>query len=208
MINDPASLLVFVKYPRAGRVKTRLGAEIGLDTAARLYREFAEICVRRFRRLNWADFIIYFDPPEVEATFRAWLGDDLTYWPQPSGDLGERLRRGLERMLETSGRALAVGTDSPDLPLAYLEQAAAALRTHDLAAGPAADGGYYLIGLSRPAPELFEGVPWSTPRVLRVTLEKAAQLGLAVEILPEWYDVDTVEDLKRWERRTTPDTDQ
>ncbi|MFB3785739.1 MAG: TIGR04282 family arsenosugar biosynthesis glycosyltransferase [bacterium] len=176
---------------------SRLGSEIGLEAAARLYREFAEISVQRFRCLHWADFTIYFDPPEEEEAFRAWLGEDLSYWPQPSGDLGEKLRRGLERMLAVADRALAVGSDIPDLPLAYLEQAAAALPHHDLTIGPAADGGYYLIGLSRPAPELFTNVPWSTPHVLRTTLAKAADLGLSVAILPEWYDVDTAEDLNR-----------
>ena len=205
MNNDPLSLLVFVKYPRPGRVKTRLGMKIGMRAAARLYQEFTAITLGRFRHWKRTKFTIYFDPPEEENAVRAWLGAEYDYWPQPPGDLGVKLRFGLERMLEQSGPAIAVGTDSPDLPLPYVEKAAAALQTKDLVVGPARDGGYYLIGLSRLAPELFDGVPWSTPGVLEASWAKAAEKKLTMEILPTWYDVDTIEDLRCLWRSPEPE---
>ena len=93
-------------------------------------------------------------------------------------------------------RVVIVGTDTPSLPLERYQQALTALDSHDLVLGPALDGGYYLIGLKQPQPELFTGIAWSTDRVLAATQEKAARLGLKTALLPLWRDVDTVEDLK------------
>jgi glycosyltransferase A (GT-A) superfamily protein (DUF2064 family) len=94
------------------------------------------------------------------------------------------------------GRVLIVGTDVPSLPLEHYQQALALLETNDLVLGPALDGGYYLIGLSRTAPNLFTGIPWSTDQVLRLTQEKAATLGLKTALTSDWRDVDTIDDLQ------------
>ncbi|MEW6235148.1 MAG: TIGR04282 family arsenosugar biosynthesis glycosyltransferase [Candidatus Omnitrophota bacterium] len=198
MIMDRASLFLFVKYPQEGKVKTRLGKQIGYDRAARFYREIAQTCVQRFSRIPGVDFTVYFDPPEEEERLRAWLGENFRYLAQPPGDLGERLQRGFAYWLPQRRRVIAIGSDSPDLPLEYIEQACDILLTKDAVIGPTEDGGYYLIGLSRFLPELFEGVPWSTNEVLNVTRRKAVEIGASFELLPKWYDVDTLEDLERW----------
>jgi len=198
MVMDRAALILFVKYPQEGKVKTRLGKHIGYDRAARLYREFAQTSVQRFSRIPGVDFTIYFDPPEEEKPMRAWLGEDFHYQAQPAGDLGERLRSVFEYWLPQRRRVFAMGSDSPDLPVEYIEQACKILQTKDVVIGPAEDGGYYLIGLSRYLPKLFDGVPWSTKEVLNATLQKADEIGASFELLPTWYDVDTLEDLGRW----------
>ena len=92
--------------------------------------------------------------------------------------------------------ALLTGTDLPNLPRSNLTRAIDLLKTHDLALGPTLDGGYYLIGLRRPIPELFEGIAWSTPAVLRETKKKAEEAGLSVGVLPECRDLDDLQDLK------------
>ena len=91
---------------------------------------------------------------------------------------------------------LIVGTDVPSLPLSYYQQALELLEKHDLVLGPALDGGYYLIGLNQSAPTLFENMPWSTDRVLPLTRAKAESLGLRIALLPEWRDIDRLEDLR------------
>jgi uncharacterized protein len=92
-------------------------------------------------------------------------------------------------------RVLIVGTDVPSLPLDHYKQALVLLEKNDLVLGPALDGGYYLIGLTKPVPALFDNIPWSTERVLALTCEKADGLGLATALLPEWRDIDTIDDL-------------
>jgi glycosyltransferase A (GT-A) superfamily protein (DUF2064 family) len=91
---------------------------------------------------------------------------------------------------------LIVGTDVPSLPLDYYRQALDQLERHDVVIGPALDGGYYMIGLKKIAPALFQGIPWSTDRVLSMTRENAIAMGLRVALLPEWRDVDTIDDLR------------
>jgi glycosyltransferase A (GT-A) superfamily protein (DUF2064 family) len=89
-----------------------------------------------------------------------------------------------------------VGTDVPSLPLSHYRQAFDALAAHELVLGPAQDGGYYLIGLTRPAAELFHDIPWSGPHVLAATRDRAAKVGLRVASLPTWRDIDTIDDLR------------
>jgi uncharacterized protein len=116
---------------------------------------------------------------------------------QVGDDLGTRLQQAFEAMfVKGYQRVFIVGTDVPSLPLDHYKQAIALLETNDLVLGPALDGGYYLIGLKRAAPDLFTGIPWSTDRVLALTQEKARTLGLKIALLPQWRDVDTIEDLQ------------
>lgn len=117
---------------------------------------------------------------------------------QPPGDLGVKMQAAVAAC-DTAGQpALIVGSDLPEIDLAYIEQAAALLVAHDLVLGPAEDGGYGLIGLKTPAPLLFSGIPWSTPAVLAQTRSRAAELGLRVGELPTTWDVDRLEDWKRF----------
>lgn len=197
MITDRVSFLIFVKYPIAGRVKTRLAASIGDRAAALLYRDFVQIFIQKISRINQVDCTIYFDPPEEEVAVRRWLGDRYSYLPQPPGDLGDRLRWGFNRQLKYYTRVIAFGSDSPDLPMEYIQNACDALHTHPLAIGPTDDGGYYLIGLNQLYPELFQDIPWSTPDVFDKTIAFAQSISLSPIILPRWYDVDVLADFNR-----------
>ncbi|MCA1990227.1 MAG: TIGR04282 family arsenosugar biosynthesis glycosyltransferase, partial [Desulfarculus sp.] len=132
------------------------------------------------------------------AAFRRWLGLAPLIRPQDSGDLGRRMDLALTRALaEGEERAVLIGSDCPGLTAEILEQAFAVLADHDLVLGPAQDGGYYLVGLRRPAPEIFRGIAWGSDRVLRQTLNRAGELGLRVALLPELADLDRPEDLPR-----------
>ncbi|MEQ1785210.1 MAG: TIGR04282 family arsenosugar biosynthesis glycosyltransferase, partial [Hyphomonadaceae bacterium] len=116
---------------------------------------------------------------------------------QVGDDLGARMQQAFDTLFAQGyQRVFIVGTDIPSLPLDHYKQALALLDSHDVVLGPALDGGYYLIGLKQPRPELFANIAWSTDRVLAATQEKAASLGLKTALLPPWRDVDTIDDLQ------------
>ncbi len=199
------SLFVFVKKPTPGGVKTRLGAEIGLENAAKLYQSMAETCLTRYQKLSNINCTVYYDPPEEGQFFRDWFGQSVSYFPQSGEGLGERLNHGFNQMLERSPAAIALGSDSPDLPLQHLQNAIDKLRNHDVVIGPASDGGYYCIGLKRPVPELFDEIDWSTPHVFKQTFQRCKSLDLSVFQAPEWSDIDYKDDLIRLKQSADPD---
>jgi len=192
------ALAVFAKAPVPGRVKTRLGAEIGSRRAATLYRRMGRAVVRRtvgsgYRTLVW------FAPPSARAAVRGWL-DGIGvrgFRSQGAGDLGARLRRAFARLFKSGARAVVIiGTDCPDVGRRDVARAFAALESCDLVLGPARDGGYYLVGLRSPQPELFRGIPWSTPNVMRITRARAVAIGLQCRLLRRLRDVDSAADAR------------
>jgi hypothetical protein len=195
-------LLIFARYPEPGKVKTRLMPAVGADGAARIYREMAEHTLAQARAVAQMKGIalqLWFTGGNQEALQR-WLGEDLTYCSQPEGDLGHRLTYAFQSSFGAGHRAVAaIGTDCPSLNSAILLQAFEALENFELVLGPATDGGYYLIGLRRPIPELFRGIAWSTDQVLPQTEAMAEQLALTRYRLPTLTDVDHPEDLILWQ---------
>lgn len=187
-------LIIFARYPQTGQVKTRLIPALGPEGAAQLHRLMTEDCVRRLAP-GCAQTEICFDG-EDQASMRDWLGCGLSYAPQGRGDLGQRMLRALQRAFaDGHRRAVLVGTDIPALEAAHIRQAGELLEQHQLVLGPAADGGYYLIGLRQAHPELFAGISWGSSEVLRQTMLEASALGLSVAQLPELADVDRPDDL-------------
>jgi rSAM/selenodomain-associated transferase 1 len=195
-------LLVFLKEPRPGAVKSRLAARLGPDEAAAVYRAIADEEIRRTApRDDEYERWLLFDPDDAGPRLRDWLpGQRLQ--PQGDGDLGTRMERAFaEAFRGGARRAALIGTDVPMLARTDVLDALESLDVHDVAVGPAADGGYYLLALKGPAPELFRGVPWSTPHVLAATLDRAARLGQSVRVLRTLGDVDTADDLASdWDR--------
>jgi len=115
---------------------------------------------------------------------------------QEGDTLGERLRNAFDRLLVDAGdRAVIIGSDSPDIPLRHIKRAFTLLRRRDVVLGPAADGGYYLVGLRTPSPDLFEDVPWGGPTVFDRTVRAVERSGLSLSVLPLWYDVDDASSL-------------
>jgi rSAM/selenodomain-associated transferase 1 len=190
-------LLVFLKAPRIGFVKTRLAREVGDERAHAAYVALVE---RQLGVLPGNVRVeIVFTPADAEGELRDWLGDDFEYFAQIEGDLGERLEaavgaafaRGAERVICIGGDCPALGMDAIAAADALL------LGGTDLVFGPSEDGGYYLIGLERPTPEIFDGIPWSGPDTLSASIKKAASLGRSVGVLETLYDVDEAKELER-----------
>ncbi len=195
-----SALLIFVKYPEAGKVKTRLGATVGAELAAQLYQEFIRCTFDLAMQIEVAARFVTFTPVDKEKELRKLFPGPWQWFPQvKSANLGIRIHRAVQHMHQQGySHVLTIGTDSPSLPAEYLEQAATALSTHDVVLGPATDGGYYLIGLKSAPKELFTEIDWSTERVLQQTLQRAEQLRLSVHQLPVWYDVDDLTTLQRF----------
>jgi uncharacterized protein len=202
-VNEPGHdlLVVFTRYPVAGGAKTRLISSLGAEGAAQLQREMTGhavltargFCIERGGRME-----VRFSGGS-RRMMRRWLGGELRYVEQGEGDLGRRMGRAVEEAAMVGARRIVImGTDCPGIDVVRLGEAFGALETNDVVIGPAGDGGYYLIGVTRPRGGLFEGVPWGSGEVLGCTLQKAKRLSLRTQLLGELRDVDTVEDLPVW----------
>ena len=192
----PLVVAVVAKAPRPGQVKTRLCPPLSLENAAELGDAFLRDTVERVRRLEGVQVVIAYTPPEDRELFEA-LCPGVVLVPQADGDLGRRLAATFATLCGRGVRAVvAVGTDTPTLPLAFVREAFARLdEGADVVLGPADDGGYYLIGLRRLHQSLFEDIPWSTARVFADTADRVERAGLNLATLPGWRDVDTFADL-------------
>lgn len=195
-------LIIFSRYPEAGKTKTRLIPALGPEGAANLQREMTEYILLKAQMLQ-AQI-----PLSLEVRFAGgnsqlmtdWLGSDIIYQPQGEGDLGMRMVRSLSEAFENGAeKSIIIGTDCPSIDLEILTLAFEYLTNKDLVLGPAIDGGYYLIGSCRSIPELFVDVDWGTDKVLRQTVNIAEKLNLAVGYLPTLADIDRPEDLPIWE---------
>jgi len=185
-------IIVFAKAPEPGRVKTRLARVLGEERAAGLHSALVRDALESMGRFaGWADVELH-----VDIETGAWSEIPVPRALQAPGDLGRKMYEALRAGLE-AGRpqAVIVGSDAPGVPPAHLESLLAS--TADVALGPARDGGYYAIACRRVHPRMFDGVEWSRPVTLEQTAEAARACGLQVEIGPEWFDVDSPEDLER-----------
>ncbi len=193
------TLVLFARAPLPGNAKTRLAEAVGPAAAAAAYAEILDrLRARLCRPLQGWEQVIFV----ARESDRAWFA---RHWPemrcevQVRGDLGDRLRAAFEATFARGHeRVVVVGTDIPDLAADHVRRAGRLLERVPLVLGPCEDGGYYLIGQRAPGADLFSGIAWSTERVYRQTLERALAQGLAVGRLPTLYDVDTVEDLRRF----------
>jgi rSAM/selenodomain-associated transferase 1 len=190
-------LIVFVKAPRAGQVKTRLAGEIGTEAACAAYRRLVEELIQGLHPV--ANVELRFTPDSARTEIQPWLTKAWTAVPQGMGDLGARLERAFDEAFAAGARRVVViGSDCPEVMASDITAAWRALRSSDAVIGPATDGGYWLIGLRAPQRTLFRGMSWSTDGVLAETSKRAAVAGLAVHRLRELGDVDTAADWRRF----------
>lgn len=191
------AVIVFAKAPVAGYAKTRLVPALGADGAARLARRLLESALAAALDAGIGPVELCCSPDQRHPAFAGVPRIEAsTLTAQGEGDLGTRMSRALGRALREHAGAIVIGTDAPALDAAYLRAAAALLDSHGAVLGPALDGGYTLVGLSRPAPALFEGIGWSTPQVMAQTRERLARLGLRHAELPPLADIDEPADLR------------
>jgi hypothetical protein len=198
------AVLLFTRYPRAGKVKTRLIDRLGPQGAAELHSRMTKQVLRQIRPALQNDSddsaqlqICYCGGSEQEM--QDWLGPDLPFFRQQGNSLGERMAAAFVRAWKQKAeQVLLIGSDCPAIDAAVITTGLKKLRNHDLVLGPAADGGYYLIGLRAFPPQyeqLFREIDWGTEQVLRQTLHRAAETQLSCALLPILHDIDRPEDL-------------
>lgn len=190
---------IFAKQPLPGRVKTRLSPPLSSAEAAEIYRISLEETVRRMGELD-TDLHLFYAGDEA---YFSGAFPELRRTSQAPGDLGVKMAAALGHLLDSGhlGAAL-IGSDSPDLPLSLVREALLALKSADFVTVPALDGGYVLVGVRRRVAEMFREIPWSTPRVLPDTRQRARDLGLVYRELKPWEDIDDFASLNRLVQRS------
>ncbi len=194
MAIEGRALIIFIKNPEKGKVKTRLAQGVGEDKALRIYKAL----LAHTRRVALA----------VDAQrllFYAFRIDKMDEWPEPAfqkrlqqgESLGERMHHSFTVALRQAEKAVIVGSDIAQLSTQIIKAAFRQLGTHDYVIGPAKDGGYYLLGMKAPSPELFEGIAWSTEAVFAETVAKIEEQGKTYALAPTLSDIDYAED---WEK--------
>src|SRR5437879_6042008 len=211
-MNQPSHRIlgVLAKQPLPGLVKTRLAAETSPRWAARVAAAFLTDSLDRLAGIDARRILVY-APREAEEVFSGLARGRFALMPQVEGGLGQRMAaffsaavvpklefgneaRGGNEVRGSAIKAVLVGVDSPTLPLSYIEEAFARLEQADLALGPATDGGYYLVGCAGRVPPIFENITWSRSTVLEETVTVLKDTECRLELLPPWYDVDTLND--------------
>lgn len=196
------TLIIFAKHPEPGKVKTRLARDLGDDKAAEIYSDIARDIISRVSKSPKYETVIYYDPPDKENEITLWLkgltkidGEHLI--PQEGSSLGERISGAFERIFSSGqDKAVIIGSDCTNVTDAMIEETFTDLSHYDAVLGPAEDGGYYLLGLKRFTPELFQEVDWSTELVLGQTLSRLDKLGYNYKLLETLRDIDNLNDLK------------
>jgi rSAM/selenodomain-associated transferase 1 len=201
--NPSAALVIFAKAPVPGQVKTRLCPALTPDEAATLHGSFVLDTLERTKAAA-AKYKLPLDrflacaPSSAHVFFRIMEArHGVALLDQQGEDLGSRMQQVLATLFARGYRRIClVGTDVPSLPLTHYRDALESLTRHDLVIGPARDGGYYLIGMTRPLPDLFTDMPWSTDQVMALTRQRADAAALKTAVLPAWRDVDNLDDLR------------
>jgi len=193
------SIIIFLRYPKTGQVKTRLAKTTSSEFALRFYKSCAENIVKNVKRIPGINRFAFYSNEAEKEKIVDWLGSKLFFLPQQGNDLGNRMKNAFEKVFSTGAqKVIIIGTDIPDLSENIIKNAFNILDKNDVVIGPSKDGGYYLLGLKKMYTELFEGIEYSTRMVFTETLSVVKKLKLSYQLLPELQDIDTEEDLIHW----------
>jgi rSAM/selenodomain-associated transferase 1 len=192
-------LVVMAKAPVPGMVKTRLVPHLSPEEATDLYRCLLQDRITTIQSINAVSpWPLPYTPADARDAFDTFSQNGIRLFPQKGKNLGERLNNiFVEKLADGFNAVSIIDSDTPDLPASVIQESFARLMSDqaDVIFGPCYDGGYYLVGMRRPHPELFVNIPWSTDAVLANTLEKARELGVRADLLQRWNDLDTIDDL-------------
>ena len=200
-------VLLFVRAPELGRVKTRLEKKMGAATVLRLYKCFVQDIMETLIT-GGHDITVFFTPPDRGLAVRSWLGETIPVQKQSGKTLGDRMRNAFSDVFATGvDQAVLLGSDLPDMDNRIIDESFEFLEKEGLVIGPALDGGYYLIGFRKNAfdSDLFSGIDWGTSSVFRQTLGKIHTAGLNCHVLPSHQDIDTHDDLMAFYHRSKAD---
>ena len=201
------ALAVMAKAPLPGKVKTRMVPPLTQEQAAELFRVLLLDQLEHLTALGDVDLYVAFTPIEAKSFMESVVPASYQCFHQRGDDLGERMHEVFAELWRRGHRNLVlIGGDLPVVPLIFLRDAFKILEREDrqLVFGPSEDGGYYLVGMNQPTPEIFDGMSWSHDQVLAQTTEKVTRLGIDFRLLPGWFDLDTIKDLERLRVKADP----
>lgn len=218
-----SALGIFFRFPAPGRVKKRLAYEIGEDAALKAYESMLDATIENVSKLKGIDIYGFFegeiaspnlplpsDNPPIPSLEKGGKGGFEKEWvlellkklplvAQEGANLGERMYKAIQWLYDNGYQKISlIGTDSPDLPLYFINEAFKKLDSYELVIGPSEDGGYYLIGMKEPIEMVFKNIEWGTDKVLKDTILNARTAGKSYFLLSEWYDIDDFNTLNRW----------
>jgi rSAM/selenodomain-associated transferase 1 len=198
LMDKGRGLIVFIRYPEKGKVKSRLARDLDEESVAVLYGCFVDDLLGSLKTGNHKLLVAYC-PAEKGTETRRRFGVDHEYLPQTGRDLGERMKNAFARCFSDGyNPVVLIGSDCPDLTVGVIEGAFQALESgYDVVIGPALDGGYYMIGFRKDTfhADAFNEIPWGTDAVVAATLQVLSRANYWVHLSRQWRDVDTIEDL-------------
>ena len=195
-------LIVFIKAPVAGKVKTRLGQSVGMLNAARIYLLLCRSHLKKLARLTEVDMEVW-AAPDTHHPFFLWCRRELglTVRRQPEGDLGKRMYHSVKKSLREYSMVILTGSDMPSLGVSDIQQAVKHLGNGcDVVFTPANDGGYGLVAMKKPIHPVFYNMEWSRKDVLEVSLSRLRRRGYKYALLDQYDDIDTLSDYKKYFR--------
>lgn len=191
-------IILFIKAPETGFVKTRLAKDVGNKKACEIYKYLAEKTIEQIKTTD-ADFEIHFFPEKSIGTIKTWLVKDYEFYPQTGNDLGDKMKNAFMHVFEKGyQKIILAGSDIPELTTRIFESAFQHIQGNPVL-GPCEDGGYYLIGMDRTSfdASFFQNISWSTETVLKETVKQMKEKGFDPYFLPLLNDIDTVADLRQ-----------
>jgi hypothetical protein len=197
--NKTDSLIIFLRHPKNGQVKTRLAKKTSQDFATKFYKSCAEHIIQTTKKVSSINRFVFYSDQSQKKDVISWLGDKFIFIPQDGDNLGSRMKNAFNYVFNIRAqKTIIIGTDIPELNKELLKDAFSYLDKNDVVIGPSKDGGYYLLGIKKMYPELFDGIEYSTSSVLSETIVRVKDAELSYHLLPVLSDVDTKEDLIDW----------
>lgn len=193
--NQKRGLIIFIKNPELGKVKTRLAKSIGEDAALSVYLKLMDH-TKAVALETQATRYLFYDTLIIEED--SWGSEQFIKNVQADGDLGARMQAAFSQTLAKADKAIIIGSDCPEISSEIIESALRRLDLADVVIGPTHDGGYYLLGMKEPHPELFADMEWSTESVFEETINRIQAKGLLYTLLPTLSDMDNIDDLNKF----------
>ncbi|NWF75228.1 MAG: TIGR04282 family arsenosugar biosynthesis glycosyltransferase [Nitrospirae bacterium] len=196
-----SALGIFFRAPQSGKVKKRIANKIGKDEALKAYISMLDATVANVLRIQGIDIYGFYEGEITSPNYQIpFLGKkNISFHPQKGHNLGEKMCNAFQWLFDNGYLKVSlIGTDSPDLPISFIEMAFQKLDIYELVIGPSEDGGYYLIGMKKPLEDVFKNIEWGRDMVLKDTISNAMNAGINYFLLPEWYDIDDLDTLNRW----------
>ena len=179
--NKKNALIIFINAPRFGEVKTRLQPELTVEQSLLLYRAMVEDLMRQLDGIAFCDVKIFFTPLDADNEIKKWLGPNYEFYIQKGNDFGEIMKEAMAEIFKQGyQKVVMIGSDIPTIDTTTIVRAFSNLDGYDVVLGPSTDGGYYLVGIKKTQPKLFNDIIWSTNTVFEQTIQKTRKLKLEV----------------------------